>query len=104
MQPRRSAIPSSPKASAIARDASSTAKEAQKLLPRLLGKLLATQEVRVLCTSRVAIPSTRARTVEVKPLSPNDAARLFRELAMEALPADLRPLDALRRRLGQQAL
>ena len=68
----------------------------RKLLPRLLGKLLATQEVRVLCTSRVAIPSTRARTVEVKPLSPNDAARLFRELAMEALPADLRPLDALR--------
>ena len=32
----------------------------------------------------------------MKPLSPNDAARLFRELAMEALPADLRPLDALR--------
>ena len=53
----------------------------QRLLPRLLGKPRPRQEVRVLCTSRVAIPSTRARTVEVKPLSPNDAARLFRELA-----------------------
>ena len=80
---------------AIARDASSTAKEAEKLLPRLLGKLLATQEVRVLCTSRVAIPRrARARWGEAALAERRGA--FFRELAMEALPADLRPLDALR--------
>jgi len=65
----------------------------------LVAKLLATKELRVLCTARqrsgVFNGSQGERLIDVSPLSEYDAARLFRELALEVLPPDLRPPGAL---------
>ena len=61
------------------------------LMLTILYKLLSTQEVRVLCTSRSAIGAAgRTSSLRTEPLAKRDAARLFRELASEALPPALR--------------
>eukprot|EP00966_Prymnesium_polylepis_P275547 6366560-Prymnesium_polylepis.2 len=69
--------------------------DAQRMIVRLLDKLVKTQELRVLCTTRTRLGVTNERVFEVQPLSPVDAARLFKELAMEALPPPLRQISAL---------
>ncbi|KAL1515200.1 hypothetical protein AB1Y20_004261 [Prymnesium parvum] len=68
---------------------------ARKMMPRLLERLVRTQELRVLCTARAPLQLPNERVFEVQPLSPLDAARLFKELAMEALPPHLRSIQAL---------
>ena len=65
------------------------------LMPMLLSKLMTTQELRVLCTAREPIGFPGERIFTTKPLLKNDAARLFRELALEGLPSELRPHGAL---------
>ena len=63
---------------------------AKKLMPTLLAKLMSTQELRVLCTACKPLNVPGENIIACKPLRPLDAARLFRELAMEALPQTLR--------------
>lgn len=61
----------------------------------LIAKLLTTKELRVLCTARDSLELEGERVFEVQPLHPHDAARLFRDLAIEALPPELRNASAL---------
>ena len=56
----------------------------------LLQKLLSTQELRVLCTARKPLRVAGEVLFLTAPLNRKDAARLFRELAMEGLPPPLR--------------
>ncbi len=65
------------------------------MLPPLLNKLLSTQELRVICTAREPFGVVGERVFTTKPLHKLDAARLFRELALEGLPPELRPQNAL---------
>lgn len=49
----------------------------------------------MLCTARYPLELEGERVFEVQPLHPHDAARLFRDLAIEALPPELRNASAL---------
>ena len=70
------------------------AARASSLMPVLLAKLLSTQHMRVVCTCVLPLNVPGEVLFATKPLEKRDAARLFRELAMEALPRELRQQEA----------
>ena len=48
----------------------------------------------MLCTAQLPLGLPNERVFDVLPLQPEDAARLFKDIALEALPHELRPLSA----------
>ncbi len=68
---------------------------ARRQMSRLLDVLCATQELRVLTTARTPLGAPGENLFPTAPLRAADAAKLFRELAMEKLPKELRDVQVL---------